>query len=383
MSPPDGKPAERMKCRRWPFRHAGAGNAGVAMAAPAWDHRQNPRCPMHPYETLPESAFWATAVAPGPDAVRGLWQPKVLIHPAEQIVTFGSCFAQHIGRELFRRGYFWANHEPAPRGLSAQHAKDFNFGVFSARTGNIYTAKMLLQWVRWALLGEAVPEVVWEREGRFYDPFRPAIEPNGFANAEEVRASRQITLEAFATCLRQARHFVFTLGLTESWQDSAGFEYAICPGTVAGEFDAGKHHFLNQDFRFVHQHLAAAFDLMRAQNPDLRVLLTVSPVPLTATASGDHVLVATMRSKSVLRAVAGEMTALPFVDYFPAFEIVTAPVFGGRAYAANQRSVTAEGVAGVMAHFFAGQGVADAVPAADAEDLACEEQLLAVFGKPG
>ena len=338
---------------------------------------------MHPYEILPETAFWATAVAPGPEAVRGLWQPKVLIHPAEQIVTFGSCFAQHIGRELFHRGYFWANHEPAPRGLSAEHARDFNFGIFSARTGNIYTAGMLLQWVRWALLGEAVPEVVWVKAGRYYDPFRPAIEPNGFASPQEVRASREIALEAFATCLRQAKHFIFTLGLTESWQDRAGFEYAICPGTVAGVFDAGQHLFLNQGFTHVHRHLAATFDLMRAKNPDLRVLLTVSPVPLTATASGDHVLVATTRSKAVLRSVAAEMTALPFVDYFPAYEIVTAPVFGGRAYATNQRSVTAAGVAGVMAHFFAGQGVADAVPVADAEDVACDEQILAAFaGKP-
>ena len=336
---------------------------------------------MNPYQSLPETAFWARAVAPGPGSVAGLWRPKALIHPAEQIVTFGSCFAQHIGRELFRRGYFWANHEPAPRGLSAENAKRFNFGVFSARTGNIYTAGMLLQWVRWALLGEAVPEVVWERAGRFFDPFRPAIEPDGFASADEVRASRQIALEAFATCLRQARHFVFTLGLTESWQDAAGFEYAICPGTVAGEFEDGRHRFLNQDFSHVQRHLSAAFALMRAENPDLRVLLTVSPVPLTATASGDHVLVATMRSKAVLRAVAGEMAALPFVDYFPAYEIVTAPVFGGVAYGANRRSVTAEGVAGVMAHFFAGQGVADAVPVADAEELACEEQLLAVFGE--
>ena len=338
---------------------------------------------MHPYENLPQTAFWSTAVAPGPDRVAGLWRPKVLIHPAEQIVTFGSCFAQHIGRELFRRGYFWANHEPAPRGLSAEHAKAFNFGVFSARTGNIYTAGMLLQWVQWALTGEAVPDVVWEKAGRFYDPFRPAIEPDGFASPAEVRASRDIALEAFATGLRHARHFVFTLGLTESWQDRAGFEYAICPGTVAGAFDPARHRFLNQDFSYVRRHLAAAFDLMRAQNPALRVLLTVSPVPLTATASGDHVLVATTRSKAVLRAVAGDMAALPFVDYFPAYEIVTAPVFGGRAYADNQRSVTAAGVAGVMAHFFAGQGVADAVPVADAEDVACEEQILAAFaGKP-
>ena len=41
-------------------------------------------------------------------------------------------------------------------------------------------------------------------------------------------------------------------------------------------------------------------------NPKARLVLTVSPVPLAATASGSHVLPATIYSKSVLRAAAQE-----------------------------------------------------------------------------
>ena len=41
------------------------------------------------------------------------------------------------------------------------------------------------------------------------------------------------------------------------------------------------------------------------RTPKLRILLTVSPVPLTATAGDDHVLLATTYSKSVLRAGRG------------------------------------------------------------------------------
>ena len=73
-----------------------------------------------------------------------------------------------------------------------------------------------------------------------------------------------------------------------------------------------------------------AMALMRSANRGLRFLLTVSPVPLTATNSGNHVLVATVDSKSRLRAVAGQLArTVSRVDYFPSYEIISAPPFRG------------------------------------------------------
>ena len=117
---------------------------------------------------------------------------------------------------------------------------------------------MLLQWVRWGLGLDSPPEMVWEKDGRFHDPFRPTIEPDGFASPAEVAASRALTMESFGAALRTARVFIFTLGLTESWQDRAGFEYAICPGTVAGAFDGSVHLFLSQDYDFILDRLTQA-----------------------------------------------------------------------------------------------------------------------------
>ncbi|WP_428660504.1 GSCFA domain-containing protein [Reyranella sp.] len=45
----------------------------------------------------------------------------------------------------------------------------------------------------------------------------------------------------------------------------------------------------------------------KRRRPGVRFLLTVSPVPLKASASQNHVLAATTYSKSVLRAVAGQL----------------------------------------------------------------------------
>lgn len=310
---------------------------------------------MNPYENLDNRAFWKLAVA-HVDAMQisDLWQPKFRINKADCFVTYGSCFAQHIGRALKARGFNWTNMEEAPHGLSTDSQKRFNYGVFSSRTGNIYTSTLLRQWTSWATGTESIPEEVWISGDRFYDPFRPAVEPNGFLSIDELRASQLKTVESFRASILNADFFVFTMGLTESWFNSAtGYEYPMCPGTIAGSFDPNYHCFVNQSFEQVHSALVKASELMKSINPDIKIIITVSPVPLTATMSGMHVLTATTHSKSILRTVAGQLHHThSFIDYFPSYEIITAPIFGGRFYESNKRGVTTEGVNFVMNSFF-------------------------------
>ncbi|MBN8632476.1 MAG: GSCFA domain-containing protein [Rhodobacterales bacterium] len=358
----------------------------------------------HPYETLPEDRFWRTAVADR-DAleIAGLWKPRYQIGRRTGIVTAGSCFAQHFAKALVARRYRWLDFEPGPAGLSAQQRKDYHYGTFSFRTGNIYTPKMLRQWLTWALTDTPVPGEVWEKDGRFYDPFRPGVEPGGFVSPEELYASRRETLAAIAAAVRGANVLVFTMGLTEAWVNKVtGVEYAVCPGTVAGDFDAEAHGFVNHGFAALMADMVASLRLIVRANRRLGILLTVSPVPLTATASGTHVLTATCHSKSLLRAVASELVAAhPRVDYFPSYEIITHPAYRGRFFAPNLRSVLPEGVDHVMTQFFRDQaaafGSAGAAPPTappapppdpvepvepeltEAEELRCEEEILAAF----
>lgn len=308
-----------------------------------------------PYETLPSKSFWRTAVAEKrPRQIEQLWDPKFDFLPIHKISTMGSCFAQHFSSALLARNYRWFDAESAPHVFAPETARKYNYGVFSARTGNIYTTKALKQWIFWALGLDSPPDEIWVKDGRCYDPFRPAIEPGGFATAQEMFDSRLACLAAIRRMLKQADRFVFTLGLTEGWINRAGgFNYAVCPGTAAGEFDPDLHVFHNFGFAEILTDLTAAIDAIRAESPHIRFLLTVSPVPLVATASDKHVLTATSYSKSVLRAVAGEHAdAREDVDYFPSYEIITAPAFKGRFYEANLRSVRPAGVNFVMKTFF-------------------------------
>ncbi|MCB1343073.1 MAG: GSCFA domain-containing protein [Pseudooceanicola sp.] len=354
----------------------------------------------NPYSDLPPRAFWRTAVADkNMFDVSELHVPKFNLRPEQGVAAYGSCFAQHFGRALQARGYNWLRCEDAPEDLSEDNRRRFNYDVFSARTGNIYTTSLLLQWVNWASGKVEIPDEVWEKDGRFYDPFRPRIEPKGFASREEMEASRRHTVACFADSIRESEVFVFTMGLTESWENAKlGYEYPMCPGTVAGTFDPEQHQFENQSFQDILRNLRMAIKAMREMNDKLKFILTVSPVPLTATMSGRHVLVATSASKAILRAVADQIEGTHAnVDYFPSFEIISNPVFRGAFYEPNQREVNARGVGLVMDHFFAGLHGAFGAPEPQQQerkgrkgrkgrkarmseaDLVCEEALLEAF----
>ncbi len=353
----------------------------------------------NPYEDLPERAFWRPAITEKHALeISSLWTPKHELLPSNTVATAGSCFAQHIGRALLNRGYNWFDAEPAPDLFNEQTRKDFNYGVFSFRTGNIYTAGALRQWILWALDLETPPTELWKKDGRYYDPFRPNIEPNGFASENELMDSRTSVLHAIRKVIMEADFFVFTLGLTEAWVNRKdGHVYPMCPGTLAGRFDPELHAFQNYRFQEIESCLQSSFDTMKSVNPNLRFILTVSPVPLVATASGEHVLTATTYSKSVLRAVAGQLCQDRVdVDYFPSYEIITGTPFRGMFYESNLRSVSHHGIDFVMDSFFAcmerafGAGTADKLARSvssstktdygSAQEAICEEEMLEAFG---
>lgn len=350
-----------------------------------------PDNPPHPYYDLPASAYWRSGVAaqlPGP--LTGLWEPAFPIAPGDGVATFGSCFAQHFGRALRARGYRWVNFEPPPRKVPQALSLQYGYRQFSARTGNIYTPTLFLQWLRWAFDQAQMPPEGWPDGARLRDPFRPRLEPDGFTDSAEMHHMRRVTLRALRNAVRKARVLVFTLGLTERWVDAdTGLEYPLCPGTAGGRFDPARHAFAPLDYPQALAAMADAMDLMRTENPDLRFLLTVSPVPLAATASGAHVLCATSGSKAILRAVAGALAETrPDTDYFPSYEIISSPVHGGRFFGPDMRQVTQEGVDLVMDSFFGTMATrfpdnAPAPPAPSkplARDVVCEEELYAAFG---
>lgn len=303
--------------------------------------------------------------------------PPFRIEPGMRIVTAGSCFAQHVARHLREHGHACFETEPAHPLLPAPVATAFNYGVYSARYGNIYTSRQLLQLWRRAIGVFSPSDDRWDQDGACFDPFRPGIQPDGFSSPQEYALDRRQHLAAVRRAFTEMDVFVFTLGLTECWASREdGAVYPLCPGVVAGRFDAERHVFLNLTVDQVVADLSSFVNEVREINPRMRMILTVSPVPLAATAETRHVLAASTYSKAVLRVAAEQLTSLPDVYYFPAYEIVSA---GGNDYLApDRRSVLECGVARVMTlffqHFF-GEAAASHEPAM-ADDFIQRRQLL-------
>jgi hypothetical protein len=347
----------------------------------------------HPYRDLQSRSFWRNSVSElNPLEFADLYRPKFKITSTDRIAAAGSCFAQHISREFKRRQFNFLDLEPPPALLPQHRWKEFGYDLYSARYGNVYTIRQLLQLVSRAFGRMRPVDEVWESDGRYFDPYRPAIEPSGFDSLEELRVFGDVLLQSVRTIVETCDVFVFTFGLTEAWINTKdGFVYPSCPGTVAGTFDPDRHRFHNFAVSEIVADTETLIDFIRKRNPGARFLFTVSPVPLVASASGDHVLPATVYSKSVLRAACGELEKRhSFVDYFPSYEMVASHPYRAMFFAPNMRDVSAMGVAHVMNTFFGAhriesETVVELKPKPmdrDSDDeLVCEEVALEAFGR--
>lgn len=348
--------------------------------------------PKHPYVGLPPRQYWSSAM-------RGL--PPGMIDPVDtpswridrnvRVATLGSCFAQHLSRFLGgQRDQLFLAEPPLP-----EHGPDLaaSYRQFSARYGNVYTARQALQLFERAFAAEPSNDHAWALDDRFVDAFRPTVEPGGFATLPGLVADRAKHLAAVRELFTRAEVIVFTLGLTQAWFDTRdGAVFPIAPGVAGGAYDPAIHASVDFGYAEVRADLVHFLEHLRSVNAAVRVVLTVSPIPLAATFRDQHVLTSTTQSKAVLRAVAGEVSGLyDWVEYFPAFEIVTSPAARGRYFDADLRSVTSVGVGHVLRlftrHYLSEEGAAApggeaAAPGIDAQSLdalsrvICDEERL-------
>jgi hypothetical protein len=345
--------------------------------------------PVHPYRGLPADQFWASGVAAiAASDVDPVREMPFTVSPTDPVAAAGSCFAQHIARYLRDAGYNYLQTEPPATPTEP---------VFSARFGNIYTTRQLRQLMLNAYGLHRPVTRVWRRaDGRYIDPLRPQLAPAGFVTADEVTVARRAHLAAVRRVFQECRVFIFTLGLTEAWLAPDGTALPVPPGVVDATSPEGEPTFHNFSVAEMRADLDQFLADLRAVNPHVRVILTVSPVPLVATYEARSVLVSNTYSKAALRVAAEEAAAAhDFVAYFPSYEIVTAPQVGGRYFAEDLRSVTEAGVAHVMRVFTAHvlrdnaapepQAVDNApvVPSAAARasyealaEILCDEELL-------
>ena len=235
------------------------------------------------------------------------------MQPGSRIFTVGSCFARNVEDELIRRGFDVPMRRMMPKNSPSAILNNF-------ATPSIYNE------FAWAF-GEAE----FHQQHHFFE-----VQPGRFADLHLAPTLRPEPLEAvierraeITAAYRQAADcpvMIMTLGVAEVWFDTVSGYYvnvAPRPSHLRAEPDRFEMHILS--FDDAHDYLDRTVRLLqRHGHPDLRILLTVSPVPLTATHRDEDVIVANCYSKSALRTVAETICArYDFVTYFPSYESVT------------------------------------------------------------
>jgi hypothetical protein len=298
----------------------------------------------HPYRHMPDRSFWSRSVSTG-------WNPHDLMTArvpvllaSDRIMSAGSCFAANTVPFLEAAGYIYVRTES----IEETSSDRFGYGRYSAAYGNIYTPRQLLQLVRRSGGSFKPVEDRWHTDDAVIDPFRPGL-PFPAETDEEFDVLTAAHLARTREAVATADVFIATLGLTEAWVSSIdGAVFPACPGTIAGNFDPQRHMFKNFGVSEIVQDLRDLVDELRRIRSGLRVVLTVSPVPLVATATAAHVVCATSYSKSVLRVACEEIERTqPDVVYFPAYEIITGPQ-APDYFEPDRRNVSDAGIKAVM-----------------------------------
>jgi tetratricopeptide (TPR) repeat protein len=275
--------------------------------------------------------------------------PSFKLQPGDCIFTIGSCFARNIEEHLARLGC------RLPMLDFRLPPEEWHGSPNGAM--NKFTPPSFRQCLEWTA-------AIFDRDGRvaWEDCERLAFDCGGDlwhdldmgrtgpVTRARLIERRQHIYDIFSQVF-SADCLMMTPGLIEAWRDLETGLY-VHEGPTAREMLPHAARFEVEVLSF-EQSLAdmlAAVDVVRARNPQVKILVTTSPVPFAATFTGQDVRTANTYSKSLLRTVCGALTMRrERLDYFPSYESVTLS-FPEGVWQADRIHVTSGFVGKIVSH---------------------------------
>jgi tetratricopeptide (TPR) repeat protein len=258
----------------------------------------------------------------GQDRLKGVAQvefsPSFRLEPGEAVMTIGSCFARNIEARLAELGF-----DIPARAITLpaeERASDTENDLL-----NKYTPQSVINELRWAFepTHRFRDDSLLEAKGQWHDPhLAPNVAPSSL---ERVRERRAMVTGLYRQ-LPHCRVVVLTLGLVEVWLDTrTGLYLNGPPPTPCTKQEPDRFRLEVLSHADILTALDELYGLLRIHgHPEMKLLVTVSPVPLRATFSGQDALIANTYSKATLRSAVGEFIRdRPDIDYFPSYEIAT------------------------------------------------------------
>ena len=246
------------------------------------------------------------------------FSPSFKISRDELIFTIGSCFARNIEKQLVQEGYNVAASRFQP-------PEDTGFKADPDALLNRFVVYAIANELRWGLgHGKPFRDRYYAQAGKdlWFDPhLHPSIEPSALGAVIERREA----VRQYMALAGKARTVIMTLGLAEAWYDARNALYlnGVLPAG-ARSHDPDRFQFHVLDYQQILDCLNFIHHLLEIRgHPQVRILVTVSPVAMNTTFTGGEVLVANTYSKAVQRAaVEAFVRSHANVDYFPSYESV-------------------------------------------------------------
>lgn len=245
--------------------------------------------------------------------------PTFHLRPGESVFTIGSCFARNIERKLQQKGF----HVPS---LEFDAPVEEGFPGPISNILNKYSPQGMLNEILYARFGSKFREpeafLVEGAQGQVSDYQLHIAKPVSLDRALE---RREQVRSLFKKSIENSRVVVLTLGLIEVWKDSKSDVYLNeHPSYNMVTLHDGRFRFEILDYFSTLKVIKDIIvNLNQMRGDDIKIMLTVSPVPLQRTFTEEDVIIANCHSKSLLRCAAGEAArCFDFVDYVPSYESV-------------------------------------------------------------
>ncbi|MEA2720186.1 MAG: hypothetical protein QOJ39_2050 [Candidatus Eremiobacteraeota bacterium] len=287
-------------------------------------------------------------------------EPKFRLRSDDVFFCIGSCFVRAIEECLLAR-------DLRVRSVGIRVALEEAPHRLNGFLNKFTTASMQNE-LLWSLAGVPYPDEAFVDDGAGYHDLQLAYQlvPVSLQRARERRAG----ILSYFGRLREASVVILTLGFVEVWFDHLTELYLnVTPSWEMVQAHPGRFTLHVSDYAENLARLEAVHEiLVRYGRPGVKTIVTVSPVPLQRTFSGEDAMAANGYSKSTLRAVAGDFVrGKPNAEYYPSFEIVTVSD-RSRAFKRDELHVDDAVVDMVTAHFLKRFGIES-----DAKNVAFRE----------
>ena len=182
----------------------------------------------------------------------------------------------------------------------------------------------------------------------YVDPFRHFLAWN---DKQSLLNDRVVYQEQLKHIFESMDIFIFTAGQTEIWYNGhSGLAYSSTPPPSI--YDRSRDVNKQTSFEDNLATIEEAWHRIKRHNPNAKMIITVSPVPLKATFQGGNAVVAAEEAKATLRAVVAEFAnTADDVYYFPAYELVRSNRDIREPFLPDNRHVKEEAVAAIMQMF--------------------------------